>query len=43
MSSKVLFSSVYFDKYDANATLPAKFGRMIDKSDIKEFVKISLL
>lgn len=42
MSSKVLFSSVYFDKYDANATLPAKFGRMIDKSDIKEFVKDKL-
>jgi len=40
--SKVLFCSVYYDKYDASATLPAKFSRMIDRSDIKEFVKDKL-
>ncbi len=39
MSSKVLFSSVKFDKYDADATLPAKFGRLIDKMGMQDVVK----
>jgi len=39
MKSTVLFSSVKYDKYDANVTLPAKFGRMIDNMDIKNIVK----
>jgi len=30
MVSKVLFSSVKYDRYDPDATLPAKFGRLID-------------
>ncbi|NSW91250.1 MAG: DUF362 domain-containing protein [Firmicutes bacterium] len=38
MGSKILFSSVEYDKYDASATLPAKFERMIEKTDIKKFV-----
>lgn len=39
MSSKVLFSSVNYDKYDHDATLPAKFGRLIDKMGLEEVVK----
>ena len=38
MNSEVLFSSVKYDKYDAGVTLPAKFGRLIDKMDLKEVV-----
>lgn len=39
MSSKVLFSSVKYDKYDADVTLPAKFKRLIDKMGMEEIVK----
>ena len=39
MNSKVLFSSVKFDKYDNDVTLPAKFGRLLDKMDMQEVVK----
>ncbi|MBE3101099.1 MAG: DUF362 domain-containing protein [Firmicutes bacterium] len=39
MSSKVLFSSVKYDKYDPSATLPAKFTRLIDKMNMEEVVK----
>ncbi|MDS1030908.1 DUF362 domain-containing protein [Bacillota bacterium LX-D] len=39
MSAKILFSSVKFDKYDADVTLPAKFGRLIDKMDLEKTVK----
>lgn len=42
MASKVLFSSVEYDKYDASVTLPAKFGRMIENTDISKFVKNKL-
>ncbi|WP_026485972.1 DUF362 domain-containing protein [Caldanaerobius polysaccharolyticus] len=31
MGSKVLFASVKYNKYDADVTLPAKFGRLIDR------------
>lgn len=37
--SKVLFSSVDFERYEANLTLPAKFKRMIDQMDLAEKVK----
>lgn len=39
MASNVLFSSVKYDKYDPDATLPAKFGRLIDNMDLAETVK----
>lgn len=39
MASNVLFSSVKYDKYDPDATLPAKFGRLIDGMDLVETVK----
>ena len=39
MASKVLFSSVNFDKYDADVTLPAKFSRMIDRMGMQDVVK----
>jgi uncharacterized Fe-S center protein len=39
MSSKVLFSSVKYHKYDPDVTLPAKFGRLIDRMDMTETVK----
>lgn len=39
MGSKVLFASVKYDKYDADATLPAKFGRLIDKMKMEGVVK----
>lgn len=39
MSSKVYFSSVKYNKYDATETLPSKFGRLVDKMDIKDVVK----
>ncbi len=38
MSSKVYFSSVKYKKYDADETLPSKFGRLIDRMDIKDTV-----
>jgi uncharacterized protein len=34
MSSKVLFASVKYDKYDASVTLPAKFERLIDQIEL---------
>ncbi len=34
MSSKVLFSSVKFDKYDPDVTLPAKFRRLLDQMEL---------
>ena len=39
MASNVLFSSVKYDKYDPDATLPAKFGRLIDAMDLSGTVK----
>jgi uncharacterized protein len=38
MSSKVLFSSVKYNKYDPDETLPAKFGRLLDQMDMTERV-----
>jgi uncharacterized protein len=39
MSSTVLFSSVLFDKYDHSETLPARFGRLLDRMGLEEVVK----
>lgn len=39
MSSKILFASVKYDKYDASVTLPAKFERLIDKMELEKVVK----
>jgi len=39
MSSKVLFTSVKYDKYDLSVTLPAKFDRLIDSMNMEEAVK----
>lgn len=39
MSSTILFASVKYDKYDADATLPAKFGRLIDRMELGDVVK----
>lgn len=39
MASNVLFASVQYDKYDVDATLPAKFGRLIDRMGMEEVVK----
>ena len=39
MSSKVLFSSVKYENYDADYTLPAKFGRLIDRMGMQDVVK----
>lgn len=38
MSAKILFSSVDFDRYDNDATLPAKFGRLIDNMGMQDTV-----
>jgi uncharacterized Fe-S center protein len=38
MSSKVLFSSVKYEKYDPSVTLPAKFKRLIDEMNLQEIV-----
>lgn len=38
MASEILFSSVEYDKYDADVTLPAKFGRLIDQMGLQEVV-----
>jgi len=42
MASKVLFASVKYDKYDAGVTLPAKFGRLIEKMNMQDVVKDKL-
>ncbi len=39
MASNVLFSSVNFDRYDPDVTLPAKFGRLIDRMGLEDRVK----
>ena len=39
MGSNILFSSVKYDKYDADDTLPAKFGRLVDKMGMQDVVK----
>lgn len=39
MASKVLFGSVAYDKFDASATLPRKFSRMLQKTDLQETVR----
>lgn len=38
MSDKLLFASASYDRYDADATLPAKFGRMIDAMGLEDKV-----
>ncbi len=42
MDSKVLFSSVKYNKYHANETLPKKFERLIDKMNLKDVVQDKL-
>ncbi len=37
--SEVLFASASYERYEANLTLPAKFGRMIDEMGLKDKVK----
>jgi uncharacterized Fe-S center protein len=39
MSSKVLFASVKYTKYDSSVTLPAKFERLIDEMNLEDTVK----
>jgi uncharacterized protein len=39
LSSEVLFSSVKYGKYDADDTLPAKFGRQVDRMGMQDVVK----
>lgn len=39
MKSQVLFSSVNYDRYDSDATLPAKFERLLDRMELQETVK----
>lgn len=39
MASEILFSSVEYRKYDADETLPAKFGRLVDKMGLQDTVK----
>ncbi|MDN5276179.1 MAG: uncharacterized protein PWR01_144 [Clostridiales bacterium] len=39
MGAKVLFASVKYDKFDADVTLPAKFGRLIDRMGMQDVVK----
>jgi uncharacterized Fe-S center protein len=39
VNAEVLFSSVKYDKYDADATLPAKFGRLVDRMGMQDIVK----
>ena len=38
MASEILYSSVEYDKYDADVTLPAKFGRLVDQMGLKDVV-----
>lgn len=42
MRSNVLFSSVKFDRYDPHVTLPAKFGRLIEKLNFQDTVNNKL-
>jgi len=39
MESKILFASADFERYDAQLTLPAKFIRLLDQSDLPERIK----
>ena len=39
MAENILFASVEYDKYDSDATLPAKFGRLIDQMGMQDVVK----
>jgi len=39
MASEVLFSSVEFEKYDSEQTLPARFGRLIDQMGMQDVVR----
>lgn len=39
MSAKVFFSSANYDRYDAQATLPAKFERLLDSMELANVVK----
>ncbi len=39
MSSKVLFASVEYDKYDPSVTLPEKFKKLIDRMGMEDVVK----
>lgn len=39
MKSKVLFSTVNYERYDADLTLPAKFSRLVDKMGLQDAVK----
>jgi uncharacterized Fe-S center protein len=41
--AKILFASSSYTRYDADVTLPAKFGRMIDKMGLAEKVKGKLV
>jgi uncharacterized protein len=42
VSSKVWFSDMEYDKYDADVTLPARFGRMMDRMGMQDTVKDKL-
>ena len=35
MSAEILFASSSYTRYDADVTLPAKFGRLLDKTDLR--------
>jgi uncharacterized Fe-S center protein len=39
MAVEILFSSVEYDKYDSDLTLPAKFGRLVDEMELQDVVK----
>lgn len=39
MSSKVLFASMGFQSYDSEQTLPARFDRLLDQTNLKDIVK----
>lgn len=39
MSANLLFSSVKYDRYDPDVTLPAKFGRLVNNMGLEEVVK----
>jgi uncharacterized Fe-S center protein len=39
LSATILFASVNYDKYDAEVTLPSKFGRLIDRMNLADTVK----
>ena len=38
MASKVLFAPMKYARYEATQTLPAKFGRMLEKSPLGDMV-----